>query len=129
MKYFKTYSDLLYILRSGVGRFFAHLTSALFFRRYLAMFCVIVTGIWCDISWLENDLPSFEYFRRIALKTSLRKAKRGWDSSLLSLLIRFWRITSTIQANRGRCDFFIRIPVLYLATFWPILSTKLMFWS
>ena len=34
--------------------------------------------------WLGYNLPPFEYSREIALKTSLRKARRGRDSSLLS---------------------------------------------
>ena len=40
----------------------------------------------------------------------------------------FWRTTSTIQGNGHHHYFFIRIPILYLATFWSILSIKLMFW-
>ena len=31
--------------------------------------------------WLQNNLPSFEYFRKIALTTFIRKARRGRDSS------------------------------------------------
>ena len=34
--------------------------------------------------WLRDNLLSFEYSRKIALTTSLRKARRGRDSSSLS---------------------------------------------
>ena len=34
--------------------------------------------------WLGDNLPSFEYSRKIALTKSLRKARRGRDSSPLS---------------------------------------------
>ena len=53
------------------------------------MFYVIITDIWWDIMnsyMVEDDLPSFEYFRKIALTTSLRKARRGRKPS--SLLMR-----------------------------------------
>ena len=60
---------------------------------------------------LEDNLSSFEYFRKVALTTSLQKARRGRDSSTSSLLIRYnthtpWRTTSTIQTSgNGRCFF------------------------
>ena len=61
------------------------------FRLYLVIFCVIITNNWWDgifrvLTWPEDNLSSFEYFRRIALTTCLQKARRGWDSSLSSLL-------------------------------------------
>ena len=39
------------------------------------------------MGYFEDNLPSFEYFRKITLTTFLRKAGRGRDSSPLSLLI------------------------------------------
>ena len=65
-----------------LGVLFAHLTPALFFRWYLVMFCIIIADIcqtyqtlWIS-TWLGDDLPSFEYFRKTASTTSLQKAKR-----------------------------------------------------
>ena len=46
-------------------------------------------GIFQIPTWLEDNLSSFEYFRKITLTTSLRKARRGRDSSPSSLLIRY----------------------------------------
>ena len=69
------------------------------------------------LKWLEENLPSFEYFRKNTLTTCLRKAKRNRGSSSLSLLIRCntyapWIATSTIQTNWNHLHFFIRIPIL-----------------
>ena len=65
----------------------------------------------------EDNLPSFYYFRKITLTTCLEKARRGRESSLLSLLIRCkthasWITTSTIQRNVNHQHLFIRIPML-----------------
>ena len=62
-------------------------------------------------------MPSFESFRKIALKTSLRKGRRGRESSPSALLIRcntlaLWRTTSTIQTNGNHYHFFTWIPIL-----------------
>ena len=46
-------------------------------------------GIFRIPIWLGDNLPSFEYSRKIALTTSLRKARRGRDSSPLSQLIQY----------------------------------------
>ena len=40
-------------------------------------------------TWLEDDRPSFEYFRKITIIASLHKAGRGRDSSPSSLLIQY----------------------------------------
>ena len=69
------------------------------------------------LKWLEENLPSFEYFSKNTLTICLRKAKRNRDSSSLSLLIRYsthapWITTSTIQTNWNHHHFFIRIPIL-----------------
>ena len=76
-------------------------------------------GIFPIPIWLENDQPYFEYFRKIALTTSLRKVRKGRDSSPSSLLIQYntrtlWRTTSTIQTNGDNHLFFHldTIPVL-----------------
>ena len=66
----------------------------------------------------EDDLPSFEYFRKITLTTSLRKARRGRKPS--SLLMRynihsFWRTTVTDQANGTTTIFSFG----YLSCTWP----------
>ena len=75
----------------------------------------ISDGIFRIPRWLEDNLPCFEYFRKITL-TCLPKVRRGWDSSPLSLL-RYnnhapWITTSTIQTNGTHHHFFIRIPTL-----------------
>ena len=96
--------------------------NTLVFRLQLVMFCVIITNVWWDISnssWLENNLPSFEHFRKIALATSLGKARRARNSSPSSLLIQYnthisWKTTSTIQTNGDHHHFFILIPILML---------------
>ena len=54
--------------------------------------------------WFGDNLTSFEYSRKIALITSLWKARRGRDSSPLSWLMQYnthapCRTTSTIQTN------------------------------
>ena len=85
------------------------------FRLPLVMFCIIVRNIWCDISnsyMVLNNLPFFEYFRKVGLTTSLRKARKGRDSSLSSLLIRYttlaaWRTTSTVETNEGLLQCFL----------------------
>ena len=69
------------------------------------------------LKWLEENLSSFEYFRKNTLTTCFRKAKRNRDSSSLSLLIRYnthapWITTSTIQTNRNHHRLFVRIPIL-----------------
>ena len=52
---------------------------------HLTMFRVIMPdGIFRIPIWLGDNLPSFEYSRKVALTTSLRKARRGRDSSPLS---------------------------------------------
>ena len=65
--------------------------------------------------WLEGNLPSFEYFRKITL-TCLQKARRCRDLTLWSLLTMNnntpWITTSTIQTNGNRHHFFIRITLL-----------------
>ena len=90
------------------------------FRLHIVMFCVIVTNI-CGIfrvpKWLEDNLPSFEYFRKITIAPCLGKATRGRDSLFSSLLMRFntdapWITTSTIQTNGNHHHFFIYIPIL-----------------
>ena len=85
------------------------------FRLPLVMFCIIVRNIWCNISnsyMVLNNLPFLEYFRKVGLTTSLRKARRSRDSSLSSLLIRYttlaaWRTTSTVETNEGLLKFFL----------------------
>ena len=66
--------------------------------------------------WLEDNLPSFEYFRKITLTTYLQKARRGRDSLPLSLLIWYntpatWIATSTIQIHGNYHHFFIQITI------------------
>ena len=80
------------------------------FRLHLVMFFVIITKFWLDIvfripTWLEDNLPFFEHFRKIELTIFLRKA-RWWQSTSSSLLIYIhkntyvpWRTASTIQTN------------------------------
>ena len=88
--------------------FFLHtLCLPCFSRMYLTVSCATITNIGWDIlnpTWLENNLPSFEYFRKIAMTTSLQKDRKGRESSPWSLLIRynthtFWITTSTFQTN------------------------------
>ena len=43
--------------------------------------------IFCPRLWVNDNLPFFEYFRKIALTTCFRKVRRGRDSSPSSLLI------------------------------------------
>ena len=67
--------------------------------------------------WLEDNLPSFKFFRKIALKTCLRKTGRGRDSSPSSLLIRYnthapCRITSIIHTNGNHHHSYIWISIL-----------------
>ena len=74
-------------------------------------------GIFQVTKFLEDNLHFFESFRKIALTTCLRKARRGRDSSPSSLLLRYnthapWRTISTIQTNGNNHHFFIRIPIL-----------------
>ena len=81
------------------------------FRLHLVMSYVIITNY--------GNLPWFEYFRKIALTTSLRKARRGRHSSPSSFLIwcythTSWRTTSTIKTNGDHQHFFVWIPILYL---------------
>ena len=68
-------------------------------------------GIFRIAAWLEDNLPPFEYFRKIALTISLPKARRAGDLSPSTLLIRLnthtpWRTISTIQTKRGPPTFF-----------------------
>ena len=75
------------------------------FRLHLVMFCYIITNMWSDISnsyMARDNLPSFEYFRKIALTICLQKTRQ--DSSPSSLLIWYntlapWKTTSTIQTS------------------------------
>ena len=53
-------------------------------------------GIFRIPIWLGDNLPSFEYSRKIALTTSLWKARRGRNSPPLSQLIQYPR---TLQNN------------------------------
>ena len=46
-------------------------------------------GIFRIPKWLEDNLPSFEFFRKNALRRCRRKARRSRDSSPSSLLIRY----------------------------------------
>ena len=103
------------------------------FNMHLTMLCVIITNFQWDVlnSYMApGNLPSFEYSRKIALTTSLRKVRRGRYSSSLSQLIQYiihapCRTTSSIQTN-GYCHhFFIQIAVMCLATFCFILSNVL----
>ena len=52
---------------------------------------LMLANIWWDIQipkWLKDNLPFFEYFRKIGLTTCLRKGRWGRDSLPSSLLIR-----------------------------------------
>ena len=90
------------------------------FRLHLVMFCVIIAtsdGIFWILKWLEDNLCSFKYFKKITLLSCLQKARRSKDSSPLYLLIRYnthapWKTISTIQTNQNHNHFFIRIPIL-----------------
>ena len=92
-------------------------------RVLFLMVCVIITksdGIFWIITWFEDNLSSFNYFREIALTTCLRKSTRGRDSSSSSLLTQYntltpWRSIYTIQTNGDQHNFFIWIPILI----WP----------
>ena len=73
-------------------------------------------GIFRIPKWFKENLPSFEYLGKITLTTCLQKARRGRESSLLSLLVRYntyapWITTSTIQINGNHHRFFNRIPI------------------
>ena len=68
-------------------------------------------GIFRIPRWLGDNLPVFEYSRKIALTTSFRKARRGRDSLPLSQLIQCnthspWRTISAIQTNGYHYHFF-----------------------
>ena len=54
---------------------------------------------WPEMIEFVDDLPSFEYFRKITLTTSLRKARRSRDSELLKKKIDHSR-------TRGQAPFF-----------------------
>ena len=103
-------------------------------RLHLVMFFVIIANtdrIFQILKWLEDNLLSFEYFRKIGLIACHRKARRGRDSSLSSFLIRYntlapWRTTFSIQTNGNHHQF--SFGYQYVATFWFILLTKPMFW-
>ena len=74
--------------------------------------------------WLDDNLPFFEYFTKIVLTTSLRKARRGRDLSPSSLLKRYnthtpWRTTSTIQTDRYQHHFFIQMQSCNCLRFGP----------
>ena len=94
----------------------------LFFHT-LHMLCFIIATWYCANSWhifdrtfwiaiwFENNLPSFEYFRKVAMTRFLWKARRDGYYLPSSLLIRynthaFWRTTSSIQANGDHFHFF-----------------------
>ena len=69
---------------------------------------------WIPI-WLRDNFPSFEYSRKIALRATLRKARRGKDSSPFFYLMQYnthapWRTTSTIQTKGYHHHFSIWIP-------------------
>ena len=70
-------------------------------------------GIFRIPTCLRNNLPSFEYSRKIALTTSLRKVRKGRDSSPLIQCNTHapCRTTSTIKKNGYRHHFFIQIPI------------------
>ena len=90
------------------------------FRLHLVMFCFIIANIWLNFripKWLDRNLPSFKYFRKITLTACCRKARRGRDSLPSCLLIWYnthahWRTTSTIQTNENHHHFVICIPIL-----------------
>ena len=129
MKYFKIYIMEIYFTfyPAAPGDLFVNLTFALLFRWHLVMFCVIITDIWWGIS---NSCMArgWSAFLRIFHKNCRQRL-----SSHLSLLIRyntcsFWRSTSANQANRDHYHSLIRIPILYVATTWSILSARPIFW-
>ena len=54
--------------------------STPWFRLHLVMFCVIITeisGAFRIPTWLENNPPSFEYFRKTALTTIFKKLEEA----------------------------------------------------
>ena len=74
-------------------------------------------GIFQIPKWFKENLPCFEYFRKIILITCLEKARRSRDSLPLSLLIWYtthapWIRTSNIQTNENHHHFFIWVPIL-----------------
>ena len=137
LKYFKQYIMQIYFIFDAavVGGLFAHLAPALFFRRCLVIFSVIITDMMGHFQFLHGLRMNF-FLLNILEKLQwkhLSEKLRERDSSPSSLLIRyniyaFWKTESTIQANRDHHHFFIHIPRLYLAEFLSILSTKPMFW-
>ena len=80
---------------------------------------------------MEDNLPSFEYFRKITLTKYLRKARRGRYSSPSSLLIWCnshapWITTSTIQTIGNHHHFFIRLPIVGLVLAHPVDKTHVL---
>ena len=67
-------------------------TPTLFFKWHLVMFCFIIREIWWDSSnsYIVRGWSAFKYFRKIALSTSLRKARKSRNSSPSSLLIQHY---------------------------------------
>ena len=67
--------------------------SAPVFSLPLVMFRVTSSqtsnGVFRFPTWVEDNVPSFEYFRKIALRKCLQITRKGRDSSPSSLLMRY----------------------------------------
>ena len=127
--------DLLYVLRSGVLSYFCTPYTCLVIYMVPANVQIHNRYLMRHSEFLHGSRMiciSLNILRKTALASFLQKARGGRDSSPSSLLIRgnthvFWR-TKTIRANGDQLHFSMRIPILYLATIWFILSKKPMFW-
>ena len=109
----------LYILHSVMGSYFSQLTHVLLFRWYLVI-CHMITNIQCDI------LTFFEQFGKI---TSQKR------QILIALIfVNMIQYPGILKNNMdhlsklGPPTFFHLVSILYLETFWSILSKKSMFW-
>ena len=77
------------------------------------------------------NLPSFKYFRKNNISSKSLKRRRLIIAFIFVNTIQYAHSLENNIYHLNKPDhhhFFIRISILYLATFWSILSTKPMFW-
>ena len=111
---------------AALGVLFAHLKPAWFFRWHLVMFLSSYQsfdGAFQIPTWLKDDVPSFENFRKTALTTSDFEEKLR-ETTLIAFIFVNTILHPRILKNNidhsrmgEHHHFFIHIPSPYLAEF------------
>ena len=130
----QTLANIHEIFQNMSYRSTLHYILHLHFTHFTISFCTpytclvfqvapIAEILWCisNFYMARDDLPSFGYFKKIALSNLFEKLGKVETKN-------FWITTNTIRENGDCHHFFIQIPILCLANFWSIMPAKPMFW-